>query len=266
MQFGRVETKDGVRYAVREADTLRLVEGSCFDGSPRFTGEELDVAACRVLPPTSPSKILAIGRNYRAHADELGLSLGAEPSVFLKPLQTLVPHGGTVRLPPPTLSTEVEHEAEIALVIGRTARNIEPDAWQDYVVGITAADDVSARDLQRSDPHITRAKGFDTFCPLGPWINTDTHRGPEPLAVECRVNGVLRQSGTSDEMLRKPGELLAWLSSWTTLVAGDVVLTGSPAGTGPLVPGDEVEIQVSGLDPLRHGVVAASDAVAESRS
>ncbi len=242
------------RYGVVEDDRIELFSGSPSVGRAHRTGETVATAEARLLAPSTPSKILAIGRNYRAHADEMGLTPGALPSVFLKPTTSLLDPGGDVVLPPAGLGL-VEHEAEIALVIGRRARDIEPREALDHVFGITCADDVSARDLQRSDPHITRAKGFDTFCPLGPWIQTEFDWSD--LAISCRVNGVLRQDGTSASCIFDFPTIISYLSSWTTLMPGDVVLTGSPGGTGPLEDGDQVEIEVGGVGVLRHGVRAA---------
>jgi 2-keto-4-pentenoate hydratase/2-oxohepta-3-ene-1,7-dioic acid hydratase in catechol pathway len=214
------------------------------------------LAQCRLLPPAEPTKILGIGRNYAAHAAEMGVAPRTVPSVFLKPVQSLVPHGGNVVLPQRNLSTEVHHEGELAVVIGRRARHVKSCDAAAYVLGLTCANDVSARDIQQNDPQITRAKGFDTFCPLGPHIETDAsitaHRD-----VTCTVNGTLRQAGNTREFLHDIPTLIEFLSAWTTLSPGDVILTGSPAGTGPMSPGDDVEVCIDGVGTLRHGVVSS---------
>jgi 2-keto-4-pentenoate hydratase/2-oxohepta-3-ene-1,7-dioic acid hydratase in catechol pathway len=256
MRIGRIDHDGEVRHGTVDTDaaTFEVCDGDPFDiVSLRASGTVLDLAECRLLPPVQPSKILAIGRNYAAHAEEMGLAMGSNPSVFIKPLQTLVPQDGTVVLPPTDVSSKVEHEAEVAVVIGRRARGVAAADWADYVWGFTAANDVSARDVQKADPQITRGKGFDTFCPLGPYVDTDFARDATTTVV-CRVNGEERQRGHLGQLIFSVPFLIEWLSSWTTLEPGDVILTGSPAGTGPMAPGDEVEIEVSGVGTLRHGV------------
>jgi 2-keto-4-pentenoate hydratase/2-oxohepta-3-ene-1,7-dioic acid hydratase in catechol pathway len=187
----------------------------------------------------------------------MGFELGVAPAVFMKPLQTLVPPDGTVVLPPTSLSSKVEHEGELAVVIGKRARNVKAADAAGYVLGFTCANDVSARDLQKKDTHITRGKGFDTFCPLGPWIETDVDLTAH-LAVSCSVNGEERQAGSTRELIYDIPTLIEHLTEWTTLEPGDVILTGSPAGTGPLEPGDAVEVSVEGVGTLRHTVAAAN--------
>ncbi|WP_426246491.1 fumarylacetoacetate hydrolase family protein [Nocardioides sp. LHG3406-4] len=255
MRIVRVD-HDGPRYAELDEDgsTLRLLRGDPF-GELDHSGETSTLAASPALVPVTPTKVLAVGRNYARHAEEMGLALGDNPSVFLKPLQTLLAHDGDVVLPPTDLSGHVEHEAELAVVIGRTARNVKAVDAFDHILGFTCADDVSARDLQRGDPQLTRGKGFDTFCPLGMFIETDVR--DTDYEVTCHVNGEERQRASTAELIYPIPFLIEWLSAWTTLVPGDVVLTGSPAGTGHLRAGDRVEIAVSGVSSLRHGVVSA---------
>src|SRR5690606_16796439 len=165
---------------------------------------------------------------------------------------SLLAHGGTVVLPPLRLSTEVQHEAELAVIIGVAARDVSVASALDYVYGYTCANDVSARDIQRSDLHITRAKGFDTFCPLGPWIETD--RDVSAVPVRCTVNDELRQDGNSKDLIFDVPTLISYISEWATLVPGDVILTGSPAGTGSLLAGDTVKIEIGGVGTLVHHV------------
>jgi 2-keto-4-pentenoate hydratase/2-oxohepta-3-ene-1,7-dioic acid hydratase in catechol pathway len=254
----RVEYDGAIRYAIAHADSAQV---DLLAGDP-FTAADRDqvigtvpLDACRLLVPVEPTKILAVGRNYAAHAAEMNLELGAVPSVFIKPLQTLVPHGGQVVLPDRALSTKVQHEGELAVVIGAVARNVRKEDVGGYILGYTCADDVSARDLQKSDPQITRGKGFDTFCPLGPHVETDVTVAAT-YEVTCTVNGQLRQKGTTDDMIFDIPTQIEFLSAFTTLVPGDVILTGSPVGTGDLVPGDEVEVSIGGVAALRHSVVA----------
>jgi 2-keto-4-pentenoate hydratase/2-oxohepta-3-ene-1,7-dioic acid hydratase in catechol pathway len=243
------------RYGLLDDDhsTVRLLTGHPF-AELDLTGETTTLAESRPLVPVTPSKVLAVGRNYAQHATEMGLPLGEQPSVFLKPPQSLLAHGHDVVLPPRDLSGHVEHEAELAVVIGRAARNVKAADAFDHILGFTCADDVSARDLQRGDPQLTRGKGFDTFCPLGLAIDTDVSADRD-YEITCSVNGVQRQRASTAELIFPIPFLIEWLSAWTTLVPGDVVLTGSPAGTGPLQPGDQVEIAVTGVASLHHGVV-----------
>jgi 2-keto-4-pentenoate hydratase/2-oxohepta-3-ene-1,7-dioic acid hydratase in catechol pathway len=257
VRIARIHT-DRPRYGVFVDDeTIRLLDGEPFDldGRPQ-QGTTVQLSDCTLLPPVRPGKIIGIGRNYQSHADEMALPVTAVPSVFFKPAETLIPHGGNVILPPEDVSSNVEHEAELAVVIGRTARNVKSVDWADYVLGFTCADDVSARDVQMADPQISRAKGFDTFCPLGPWVETDFPRD-EPTEIVCAVNGIEKQRDTTDSLLFSIPTLIEWLSSWTTLAPGDVILTGTPAGTSKLAPGDRVEISVSGVGTLHHFIVGS---------
>ena len=251
MRIVRVDY-DGPRYGVLDDDgtTVQLITGDPF-GDLSLSDEYTTLSESPGLVPVTPTKVLAIGRNYAQHAEEVGLSLGGAPSAFIKPPQALIPDGGTVVLPPRELSTRVEHEAELAVVIGRTARNVAAlDAFE-YVLGFTCANDVTARDLQRSDPQLTRGKGLDTFCPLGLAVETDVHPDHD-YEVSCRVNGEERQRGSTKDLIYPLPYLIEWLSAWTTLVPGDVILTGSPAGSGPLAPGDAVDISIDGVAGLSH--------------
>jgi 2-keto-4-pentenoate hydratase/2-oxohepta-3-ene-1,7-dioic acid hydratase in catechol pathway len=211
------------------------------------------------LCPVEPSKIVCVGRNYAAHAKELGNEVPAEPLLFFKPPSSLLGPGETVVLPPQ--SARVEHESELAVVIGARARNISAAEAPHVIFGFTAANDVTARDLQRKDGQWTRAKGFDTFCPVGPWVVTGLD--PRSVRVLCRVNGEVRQEGTTSQMVFDVPTLIAYVSSVMTLEPGDLILTGTPDGVGPLAPGDacEVELRDEGTREsvclLRSGVRAA---------
>lgn len=213
--------------------------------------EEIDL-----LAPVLPSKIICVGRNYPAHAAEHDSTVPVEPLLFLKPPSAVIGPGEPILLPPQ--SERVEHEAELAVVIGRRCRDILPeDAWE-VVLGITAANDVTARDLQRRDGQWTRAKGFDTFCPVGPWVvNGFSEHELGDLEVACRVNGAARQTGRVDDMVFSPTVLIAYAASVMTLEPGDLILTGTPAGVGPLEAGDVVEVDVEGVgvlsNPVRRG-------------
>ncbi|MCC5949549.1 MAG: fumarylacetoacetate hydrolase family protein [Nitriliruptoraceae bacterium] len=224
--------------------------------APRPTGRRFARDAVRLLAPVVPSKIVAIGRNYLAHIAEMGYEPPPEPSLFLKPPSSVIGPDDDVVLPPRDLTAEVQHEAEVAVVIGRRARHLTRDEVWGAIAGVTCADDVTARDLQRRDPGLTRAKSFDTFCPIGPWVETEVDlRGG--LSVSCHVNGELRQQGHSSGLVHDIAAILAFASQVMTLEPGDVVLTGSPGGTATLHPGDRVRIGVEGVGTLEHGCVRA---------
>lgn len=203
-----------------------------------------------LLPPVVPSKIVCVGRNYADHAKELGNDAPSEPIIFLKPPSALLAPGGTIVRPPQ--SQLVHHEAELAIVIGREAKNVKANAWRDYVRGFTCANDVTARDLQRKDVQFTRGKSFDTFCPLGPHIETDLD--PSDLRVIARVNGEVKQDGRTSQMIFSCAVMIEFISGIMTLVPGDVILTGTPAGVGSLESGDSVEIEIEGIGVLRNAV------------
>jgi 2-keto-4-pentenoate hydratase/2-oxohepta-3-ene-1,7-dioic acid hydratase in catechol pathway len=245
---------DGGRPAyglVEDARVYRL-EGSPFDsftrGAPLGALEQVEL-----LAPCQPTKIVAIGRNYAEHAREHQAEVPAEPLIFLKPPSAVIAHGQTIILPPQ--SNQVEHEAELAVVVGRRAKNVSRAGVWSFVLGVTCANDVTARDLQRSDGQWSRAKGFDTFCPLGPWIETGL--APEQIGaldVACRVNGQARQSSNTRDMVFDAPRLIEHISAAMTLEPGDVILTGTPAGVGPLVAGDEVEVEIGSIGVLRNRV------------
>ncbi len=205
-----------------------------------------------LLPPTVPSKIVCVGRNYAAHAAEHGADVPVEPMLFLKPPSALIGAGAAIELPPS--SSQVEHEVELAVVIGRRARRVRSEEALEYVLGYTCANDVSARDFQRKDGQWGRAKGFDTFCPLGPWIVTDLN--PSDLMLRAWVNEELRQKSRTSLMVFDVPTLVAFISEIMTLEPGDVILTGTPEGVGPLRPGDTVRVEVEGIGVLSNPVRA----------
>jgi len=198
----------------------------------------------------TPSKIVAVGRNYADHAKELGNDAPSEPILFLKPPSALLAPGGTIVRP--AMSQRVDHEGELAIVIGREAKNVRAADWRDYVRGFTCANDVTARDLQKKDVQFTRAKSFDTFCPLGPHIETELD--PSRLRIQTRVNGALKQDGNTAQMVFPCDFLIEFISAVMTLFPGDVILTGTPAGVGPLAAGDTVEVEIEGIGTLRNVV------------
>jgi 2-keto-4-pentenoate hydratase/2-oxohepta-3-ene-1,7-dioic acid hydratase in catechol pathway len=251
MRYGVVSIDGSLRYARLEGDEALLLDGPPWAGG-REDGARARFAEHDLRAPVAPTKIVCIGRNYAAHAKELGHDIPSEPLLFLKPPSSLLGPGGTVRLPPE--SARVEHEAELALVVGRRAKNVAAQDWRGVLFGYSAACDVTARDLQRRDVQFTRSKGFDTFCPVGPWIETELD--PGALRVQCRVNGAVRQDGTTDRMLFDVPTLVAYTSRMMTLEPGDVILTGTPEGVGPLASGDALEVEVSGVGVLRLRVEA----------
>jgi len=203
-----------------------------------------------LLPPVTPTKIVCVGRNYADHAKELGNEPPSEPILFLKPPSALLAPDGTIVRP--TASQLVHHEAELAIVVGREAKNVSERDWRGYVRGFACANDVTARDLQRKDVQFTRGKSFDTFCPIGPCIDTDVD--PSDLRVVARVNGEVRQDGRTSQMIFSCSALFAFVTAIMTLVPGDVILTGTPAGVGSLESGDVVEVEIEGIGVLRNHV------------
>jgi 2-keto-4-pentenoate hydratase/2-oxohepta-3-ene-1,7-dioic acid hydratase in catechol pathway len=219
----------------------------------QLTDAEVPLSDVRLLAPVLPrSKVVGIGRNYAAHAAELGNEAPAEPLLFLKPNTSVVGPGDPVFYP--RQSREVHYEGELAVVIGRICRDVPVERVADVVHGYTVANDVTARDLQRSDVQFTRAKGFDSFCPLGPWVETELD--PSDLEVTTHLNGDLKQHGTTKDMIHDVPSLVAYVSSVMTLLPGDLILTGTPEGVGPMQVGDEVEVTVAGIGSLTNKVVA----------
>ncbi len=240
-------------WGVVEEDIVYALEGSPY-GTWKQGVALGNVWELELLPPAMPTKIVCVGRNYVAHAAEHGNPVPEEPLLFFKPPSSLIGHRACIVLP--SLSERVEHEAELALVIGRRCRNVTPlEAWA-YVLGVTCGNDVTARDLQRKDGQWTRGKGFDTFCPLGPWLMTGvSERDVASLSVIGRVNGEVRQQGNTSDMVFSPADIIAYAAAVMTLMPGDVVMTGTPAGVGPLVKEDVVEVEIEGIGTLQNSVV-----------
>jgi 2-keto-4-pentenoate hydratase/2-oxohepta-3-ene-1,7-dioic acid hydratase in catechol pathway len=242
-------------YGVVEDDEVWRLGSSPYAGAFEVGVKVCSIEDVQLLAPATPSKIVCVGRNYAAHAAEHSAEVPEEPLLFLKPPSSVIGPGAEVVLP--KLSQRVEHEGELALVIGKRARSLAQDEAWSCVLGVTCANDVTARDLQRADKQWTRGKGFDTFCPLGPWIVADlSDDDVADVEVSCSVNGNRRQTGRTSQMVFPPSFLLAYITAVMTLVPGDVVLTGTPAGVSPLSPGDHVEVEVEGVGTLSNPVVS----------
>jgi 2-keto-4-pentenoate hydratase/2-oxohepta-3-ene-1,7-dioic acid hydratase in catechol pathway len=254
MKIVRIDSNvDDITYGVVEAEGIRLYRGSPFVAwEPTETVVAWDEA--RLLSPVIPTKVVAVGKNYADHAAEMGGDVPTSPVLFMKPPTSVIGPLQPIRIP--AQATEVHHEAELAVVIGNVTKNVRPGDMGKHILGYTAANDVTARDLQRADGQWTRAKGFDTFCPLGPAIDTDVDP-LEGLSVISRVNGEIRQSGTTADLVFGVAHLVSFISTIMTLLPGDVILTGTPAGVGPIVPGDKVEVEIEGIGILMNPVVKA---------
>jgi 2-keto-4-pentenoate hydratase/2-oxohepta-3-ene-1,7-dioic acid hydratase in catechol pathway len=252
MRFVRYQTRHSPPgYGWLLEDKVGPVDGAP-SGDFRRQEATLPLQDVQLLAPTLPSKILCVGRNYAAHAKEHGADVPEVPMLFLKPPSSVIGPGQTIVLPPQ--SRQVEHEAELAVVIGQRGRWIPAEQALQYVLGYTIANDVTARDLQSRDGQWSRAKGFDTFCPIGPWIETEFD--PADALITCHVNQDMRQMGSTRDMVFQIRQLIAFASSVMTLEPGDLLLTGTPAGVGPLLPGDIVEVTIEGLGALRNPVSA----------
>ena len=260
MRYCRLQTPNGPRYAAIEdrdgaawANALIAAPPESrilYDSAEAFTPVKLDEAT--LLPPVEPSKIVCVGRNYREHATELGNEVPAEPLLFFKPPSSLLAPGGAIRLP--ALSSRVDFEGELAIVIGRQARALNADTdLRPYIRGYTIVNDVTARDLQKKDGQWTRAKGFDTFCPCGPFVSSETNPAAG-VFVETKLNGERKQHGFTRDFLFSIPRLLVYITAAMTLEPGDLIPTGTPAGVGPMAAGDTVEVAIEGLGVLRNSV------------
>jgi 2-keto-4-pentenoate hydratase/2-oxohepta-3-ene-1,7-dioic acid hydratase in catechol pathway len=252
--YGKVEDREGEPWIVdlaRAPDEdlhFRLIHNRSTSFS--FSFEDTPLSKAELLTPVTPGKIICVGRNYRDHAKELGNDVPTEPLLFFKPTSSLLAPGGVVRMP--ALSERVDFEGELAVVIGKRTSKLAADGdWRAAVRGYTIANDVTARDLQKKEPQWTRAKGFDTFCPVGPMVSDEVD--PEVgIILETRVNGEIRQTGSTLDFIFNIPTLLSYTSAAMTLEPGDLILTGTPAGVGSLYAGDQVEISIPGLGVLRN--------------
>ena len=237
--------------AITEGDTIQVLAGTFFE-DPLPTGDVIDLGDVLLLAPILPSKVVCVGKNYAAHAAEFDSDVPEEPLLFLKPSTAVIGPNDPIRLLP--ISRRIDYEGELAVVMGRLARNVRAEDASRYILGFTCANDVTLRSLQRSDDQWTRAKGFDGSCPLGPWIDTDVD--PTGVTLETRLNGEVVQRGTTEDMVFGVATLIEYITTFMTLLPGDVLLTGTPEGVGPIAAGDVVEVEVEGLGTLANPVVA----------
>lgn len=246
-RFGLVGDENGV-------PTIAVLKGDPMYAGIEFTGEKIALEDVRLLAPVIPrSKVVCVGKNYAAHAAEMGGDAPAEPLLFLKPNTAVIGPGEPIFYP--EQSENVHFEGELAVVIGRIVRDISAEDAGKVIFGYTVANDVTARDLQSKDGQWTRAKGFDTFCPLGPWIETDLDASA--VSVKTTLNGDVKQDGHTRDLVHSVPELIAYISSVMTLLPGDVILTGTPEGVGPMEVGDNVSVTIEGIGTLANQVVAA---------
>lgn len=251
MKIARFSHDDSIKYGIVDESDIVVLAGDPMISGYETTGARVPLADAALLAPVIPrSKVVCVGKNYHDHAAEMGGVAPEEPLLFLKPNTSVIGPGDVIVRP--TLSERTEYEGELAVVIGRIAKNVPAERAHDYVFGYTVANDVTARDLQRKDGQWSRAKGFDTFCPLGPVIETEFDAAS--ATIETRVNGEVRQHAPLTDMIHSVADIIAYASAVFTLLPGDVILTGTPAGVGTFTAGDVVEVEVSGIGVLRSQV------------
>ncbi|MFD4358109.1 fumarylacetoacetate hydrolase family protein [Nocardia sp. NPDC058518] len=253
MRLGRVASPDGVAFVSIEGDGGDAVAKEIAEhpfGSPTFTGRSWPLADIRLLAPILASKVICIGKNYAAHAAEMGGEAPVDPVIFIKPNTSIIGPNASIILPPS--SSQVDYEGELAVVIGRPCKDVSAAKAFEVILGYTIANDVTARDQQRHDGQWTRAKGYDTFCPLGPWI--ETALDPSDLEIVTEVDGEVRQRSRTSLFLHDIPKIIEWISSVMTLLPGDVILTGTPEGVGPLRAGQNVSVTVEGIGTLTNPV------------
>ncbi|MEO3749791.1 fumarylacetoacetate hydrolase family protein [Streptomyces sp. B6B3] len=250
MRIARFSIDGTVGFGVVEGDQLDIIKGHPFAGVER-SGRRVPVDKVRLLPPVLPSKVVAVGRNYAEHARELGNAVPEAPITFFKPSTSVIGPGDPIAYP--SFTSDIHHEAELAVVIGRLCREVPAERAHEVILGYTCANDLTARDVQQRESQWARAKGFDGSCPLGPWVETELD--PSDLTLMCTVNGEQRQLGRTSEMVRSIAELIVHITASMTLLPQDVILTGTPAGVGPLHVGDEVAVTIEGIGTLTNKVV-----------
>lgn len=250
MKYIRFNYKDKVCFGLLEGDQINILDRSYFENGWQKTGEVISFENVRLSVPVEPSKIVCIGLNYAKHIEELGHNFHEDPVIFLKPTTTLI--GPEEEILIPAMSQQVEYEAELVVVIGKTAKNVLETEAGDYIFGYTCGNDVTARDLQKKDGQWTRSKGFDTFCPIGPWIVSGLE--PETLNIRSLLNGEVRQSSNTQNLINSVPKLVSYISQIMTLNPGDLIMTGSPEGVGPMKSGDVISVYIEGIGELRNRV------------
>lgn len=250
MRICRVMVENESFYGVIDGNRVYRLKEIPFDKID-YTGLEYDLDAVKLLAPCQPSKVVAVGKNYAAHADEMGEGRPKEPLLFLKPSTSII--GPNDRIVYPSISKRLDYEGELGVIIGSKCRNIKQGHAQEYIFGYTCLNDVTARDIQKSDPQWTRGKGFDTFCPIGPHIETELDASR--LSIVTRLNGEVRQKSTTDMMTHNIDELICYITEVMTLLPGDIVATGTPEGIGSMEEGDLVEVEIEGIGVLENTVV-----------
>ena len=251
MKYVRFEAQGKIAHGVLAGEIIQEMAGDFFSHSD-LTGNQYKLAEVTLLAPCQPSKAVCVGVNYRDHAAEMKHELPKEPLIFIKPATALNNPGGEIRYP--AISHNVHHEGELAVVIGKTAKHVKAAQATEYILGYTCANDVTARDIQMRDGQWTRGKGFDTFMPLGPWLETELD--PHAAAIKCLVNGQIRQSSNTGNLIFRIPELVEFITQVMTLNPGDVILTGTPSGVGPINIGDTVSVVIDGIGELKNTVVA----------
>ena len=250
MKILRAKIDEKAFYAVLDGSTAKVISGLPYNGIS-YTGDEYPIDSLSILVPSEPTKVVAVGLNYVAHAGEMKEKMNETPIIFLKATSSILPNGGEIVYP--EAPQRVDYEAELGAVISKPCKNVTPEQAKEYVFGYTALNDVTARDLQKVDGQWTRAKSFDTFCPFGPYIDTDFD--PSGRRVQSILNGQVKQDGNTNDMRFDTFELISFISQCMTLLPGDVIATGTPAGIGPMQKGDTIEIRIEGLEPLVNKIV-----------
>ena len=259
MYFARILDSNGNPRVVRRLDETRIqpLAGNIF-GHFWDHGQPILIESIRFLPPVIPSKVVGIGSNYKKHIAEMGRPTPKVPKIFLKPNTSVIAHQDSIEIPP--LTTRVDHEAELGVVIGKHTFGVDVDGALESIFGLTIINDVTARDFQREDKVFTRGKGFNTFCPMGPWLlRADDENLMSPRRIQCSVNGVTRQDSNTRDMLFNILEITSFVSQVMTLLPGDVIATGTPSGVGPVQDGDIIKIEIENLGVLSNPVVNRSD-------
>ena len=254
MKFGRFKKGADNFYGTVEDDHVREITGDIF-GQYTILNKKLSLKDVETLAPCVPSKIIAVGLNYRSHAEEVKMELPEEPILFLKPSTTVIGPGQNIRYP--AMSMRVDYEGELGVVIGKACQSVSAEQAPDYILGYTCFNDVTARDLQKKDKQWTRAKGFDTFAPMGPFIETDFD--PANAIIETYLNGEKKQSGSTSDLIFPVFFLVSFISHVMTLLPGDVIATGTPSGIGPMQVGDVVEVKIDGIGTLRNNITIGNN-------